>query len=148
MRLLFLLFVFPSVLVTLGACGENSPDAITIEEPWIREAPPNASAMAGYMRIVNNTDQDNTLVAATSNDFKVIEFHRSIEKDGVYKMVPYEKLLIPARQALELKPGDYHLMMIVPQRTLKSGDNVSVELSFADDSKAVLEMPVKKAVFN
>lgn len=132
---------------TLTSCNKNAQTPITIEQAWIREAPPNASAMAGYMRVTNNTDQDNTLVAASSDAFKVIEFHRSVEKDGVYRMIRHENLHIPAKQSLELKPGDYHLMMITPQRVLKEGNNVSVQLTFADQSQVTLEIPVKKATF-
>ena len=148
MRLLFFILFLPSVVVSLAACDQKEASAISIENAWIREAPPNASAMAGYMRIVNNTEQDNSLIAASSSAFKVIEFHRSIEKDGMYKMIRHEKLDIPGNQSLELKPGDYHLMLIVPKQALKEGDTVSVELNFADQSNVVVEMPVKKAVYN
>lgn len=148
MRLLLLTLLLPCILVSLAACMHEEPAVITVEEPWIREAPPNASAMAGYMRIVNNTDQDNALVAASSNAFKVIEFHRSVEKDGIYRMIRHKKLDIPQKQTLELKPGDYHLMLIVPKKPLQEGDNVLVELNFADQSKVIVEMPVKKAVYN
>ena len=148
MRLLILILLLPGILVSLTACMHEEPNAITVEGAWIREAPPNASAMAGYMRIVNNTKQDNSLVSASSNAFKVIEFHRSVEKDGMYKMIRHEKLVVPQQQSLELKPGDFHLMLITPKQSLKEGDTVSVELNFSDQSKVIVEMPVKKAVYN
>ena len=147
MRLLLLIFLLPSIFVSLAGCMHEESNTIAVEDAWIREAPPNASAMAGYMRIVNNTEQDHSLVAASSNAFKVIEFHRSVEKDGMYKMIRHEKLDIPQKQSLELKPGDFHLMLIVPKKPLQEGDNVSVELNFADQSKVTVEMPVKKAVY-
>ena len=148
MRLLLLIILLPSILVSLAACLHEETSTITVENAWIREAPPNANAMAGYMRIINNTEQDISLVAASSSAFKVIEFHRSVEKDGMYKMIRHEKLDIPGNHSLELKPGDYHLMLIVPKQSLKDGDTVTVELNFADQSKMVVEMPVKKAVYN
>ena len=147
MRILLPTLLSLAALSALVSCNKNEQVPIAIEQAWIREAPPNASAMAGYMRITNNTDQDNTLVAAASDAFKVIEFHRSVEKDGVYRMIRHENLHIHAKQSLELKPGDYHLMMITPQRVLKEGHNVSVQLTFADQSQVTLEIPVKKATF-
>ena len=147
MRILLSTLLSLAALSALVSCNANEQELIAIEQAWIREAPPNASAMAGYMRITNNTDQDNTLVAAASDAFKVIEFHRSVEKDGVYRMIRHEYLHIPAKQSLELKPGDYHLMMITPQRVLKEGHNVSVQLTFADQSQVTQEIPVKKATF-
>ncbi len=148
MRLLLFILLSPCILVSLTACMHEDPAGIAVEDAWIREAPPNANAMAGYMRIVNNTDQDNSLVAASSDAFKVIEFHRSVERDGMYRMIRHKKLDIPQQQTLELKPGDYHLMLIVPKKPLREGDIASVELNFADQSKVIVEMPVKKAVYN
>lgn len=148
MRILFAVLLMLSVLITLGGCNKNDQPAISIEQAWIREAPPNASAMAGYMRIINSGNQASTLVAAASDDFKVIEFHRSVERNGVYRMIRHENLLVPAKEKLELKPGDYHLMMITPKRALIDGNKVSVRLTFMDQSEITVEMPVKKAVFN
>ena len=144
-RLNFIAFII--VMLMLASCGETVQDPITIEQAWIREAPPNASAMAGYMDITNHTNQDKKLIAANSNAFKVIEFHRSVEENGVYRMVRHENLIIPARGKFELKPGDYHLMLISPKNALHDGDKTSIELIFDDQSKVALEVAVKKAVF-
>ena len=146
MRILFTILVLGCILITASSCS-NSQQPIAIEQAWIREAPPNASAMAGYMRIINNSDQDNTLVSAASDSFKVIEFHRSVEKEGVYRMIRHESLTVPAKGMLELKPGDYHLMLIKPKIALVEGDNVSVQLMFSDQSNLSIELPVKKASY-
>ena len=135
------------ILLQFG-CGQSQQDPIIVEEAWIREAPPNASAMAGYMHIINRSDQDRNLIAAKSDAFKVIEFHRSVEKDGVYHMVRHKYLPIPAHGKFELKPGDFHLMMISPKQVLRDGDRTSVELIFDDQSTITLDVAVKKAVFN
>ena len=131
----------------LAACQTAEQQPVSIEDAWIREAPPNATAMAGYMRILNHTQKESTLVTASSNDFKVIEFHQSMEKDGTYRMVRHENFRLPANGQLLLKPGDYHLMMIGPQRALKEGDVVSVTLGFTELPSISLEIPVKKAVY-
>ena len=104
--------------------------------------------MAGYMRIINRSDQDRNLIAAKSDAFKVIEFHRSVEQDGVYHMVRHKYLPIPAHDEFELKPGDFHLMMISPKQALREGDRALIELVFEDKSTITLDVAVKKAVFN
>jgi len=130
----------------LSGCDRNT-QPLEIVDAWIREAPPNATALAGYMQVINHTDTDKHLVTANSTDFKVVEFHRSVEKNGVYRMVRHKKLTIPANGTLELKPGDFHLMLITPHKKLKEGDTTTINLMLDDDSTISYEFPVKKAVF-
>ena len=145
MRILLSVLSLFSALIVVGGCSYFEQPIISIQHAWIREAPPNANAMAGYMLIINNSDQDNVLVSAVSDSFKIIEFHRSVEKDGVYRMIRHQSLTIPAKGQLELKPGDFHLMLITPKLALLDGDEVSVQFMFKDQSKLTVQIPVKKA---
>ena len=144
-NLLAILFI--SSFAFLAGCSFDEQADIEFIDAWVREAPPNATAMAGYVTIVNHTNQDKTLISANSSDFKVVEFHRSVEKNGVYRMVRHKQLVIPANGELELKPGDYHLMLITPNKALKEGDVVDVNIVLANDVTITHSMPVKKAVF-
>lgn len=131
----------------LTACSQQSVNPIEIEGAWIREAPPGATAMAGYMRINNNSDKDIILHSANSTAFKAIEFHRSIERDGVYRMVPHLHLHITANTTFELKPGDYHLMLFNPTSALKEGDSIDMNLTFSQEQIVSTSIPVKKAQY-
>lgn len=146
MKNLLLLSSLMMIVSLLSGC-DRTHQPIEIVDAWIREAPPNATAMAGYMQIINHTDTDKQLITASSADFKVVEFHRSVEKNGVYRMVRHKQLIVPANGMLELKPGDFHLMLITPHKNLKEGDLTTVTLVLADDSSVSHEFPVKKAVF-
>lgn len=140
-----LLIIFSCILLT--CCTQEEPNLITIQDAWIREAPPNASAMAGYLTINNLTAQDRTLTFAKSKQFNAVEFHRTIIKDGVAKMRRYEELTIPAGKSLEFKPGDFHLMMMGPKAELKANDKVTVTLCVLIDDKIQevdVVMPVRK----
>ena len=132
---------------TLAACNQPSVDSIEINGAWIREAPPGATAMAGYLSISNNSDKNIILHSANSPAFKAIEFHRSIEKDGVYRMVPNLHIHIAANSTFELKPGDFHLMLFNPTNALKQGDTVNMELVFSNDRVISTTIPVKKAQY-
>ncbi len=134
-------------LFSLTACNETQNSPVTIEGAWIREAPPNATAMAGYMTISNTTDEHIILHSASSPAFKAIEFHRSVEKDGVYRMIPHLHLHIAANSTFVLEPGDYHLMLFNPVEPLKDGDQVSLALTFSHDQVVETKVPVKKAQF-
>ena len=140
-------------LITLvTACNQTPKEIFTAEDAWVREAPPNASAMAGYVTITNNTKQDHTLTFAKSKQFNAVEIHRTIIKDGVAKMRRQDELPIPAGGSLELKPGSYHLMLMSPKTTFKANDEIMVTvcLKLDDDPKAEIKevdiiMPVQKA---
>jgi copper(I)-binding protein len=147
MRILNLFSFCIACTLTLLACSQPSVKSIEIDAAWIREAPPGATAMAGYLSISNNSENNIILHSANSPAFKAIEFHRSIEKDGVYRMVPHLHLHIDANTTFELKPGDYHLMMFNPTRALKEGDSADINLVFSHDQVVSTTLPVKKAQY-
>jgi len=94
-----ILFSFITLLV---ACNQTPKDAFSTESAWVREAPPNAGAMAGYVTITNNTDHERVLVFAKSKQFNAVEIHRTIVENGVAKMRRQEDVPIPAGGSLEL----------------------------------------------
>lgn len=136
------------ILLLTVACNQNSSESFSIENAWIREAPPNASMMAGYASIKNNTDKEQILSLAKSDAFKMVEIHKTIVEDGVAKMRRQDNLAIAAGSTLELKPGSYHLMLMRPNAPLKANDEVTVTLTLIEDGQAQqvdIVMPVQKA---
>lgn len=129
----------------LTLVSANAADRFTVEDAWVREAPPGAMALAAYMNIRNTGDSDRKLVSASSADFGAVELHRSIVEGGMARMVPQESMPIPAGGELALKPGDYHLMLLRPKSALEEGDQVTLSLSFDDGSSVEVTMPVRKA---
>ena len=117
--------------------------SIEIKEPWVREGPPTARVLGGFMVIGNSSEKDDALVAASSPDFNMIEMHKTELVDGVGKMIPQERIVVPAGGQVELKPGSYHLMLMMAKRSLKAGDSIKVELQFESGTQEI-EMPVRK----
>ena len=125
--------------------------SITVQDAWIREAPPNVFSMVGYLTFHNNSLQDYTLTCAKSKHFKDIEFHRTVIKDGVAKMRHHDTLTIPSSGSLAFKPGDFHLMLIGPQTGFRAGDELVITLCIVHDNKQEefdIIMPVKKPSLN
>jgi copper(I)-binding protein len=142
-RTLILLPVFLfSTLISITAHAEST---LVFENVWIAEAPPVSKVQAAYMDIKNTGDKDRKLVSAKSDDFGAIEFHRTIEKNGMASMQRQPYLLIPAGGTLTLKPGDYHMMLFRPARKLRAGDEASIQFQLADDSGITVTAVVKKA---
>lgn len=135
---------FILALVTLAGCCFFADEEVTVVDPWIRAAPPNVP-MAGYMGLQNNTDTEIALVAASSPMFSSIEFHRSVEKDGVYRMIRKTTLDISAQGILQLKPGDFHLMLFNARQRLQEGDSVEITLEFDNGSSQAVMFDVLKS---
>ena len=94
-----------------------------------------AKALAGYMRVVNHTDQEHILVAASSPDFDFIMLHRTVVADGIAKMVHQRMIPVPANGELLFEPNDYHLMMMKPLKRFKAGDEIRAQLKFKDGQR-------------
>ena len=121
----------------------SSPGAtLAVQDAWIREAPPTASVLAAYMVISNTGESPVGITAIASPDFELTELHRTIVESGVARMVPIEKLEIPAGDTISLDPGGIHLMLINPLHPLRAGDTVTLIIHGTDGSSTTLPVPV------
>lgn len=116
---------------------------IYVHGAWLPEMPPVSKVMAAFMTIENTTDQAVNVVKVTSPGFARVEMHLSKIVDGVAKMLPQQKLTVPARGQLILQPGSYHLMLFQPRQPLKSGDSVPILLTLDDGTVFTIQVTVK-----
>lgn len=124
---------------------DHSTATLTFENVWIAEAPPVSKVLAAYMTINNTGEKNQKLVSAESNDFGSIEFHRTIDKEGMASMQHQPYLVIPAGGKLILEPGDYHMMLFNPNRKLRAGDKSSFRFELDTGDTIVTTAVVKKA---
>ncbi len=137
----------------LGACNpaaasNDKTHTLQYTDAWIREAPPGMQMMAGYVTIYNPGKQDVIILSAASNRFMDIEMHKTEITNGTARMVEQENLLIPAGGSLELSPGGYHLMLMMPSSPLKMNDKVNINFTMKDKSTDHVEFEVLKAKGN
>jgi copper(I)-binding protein len=131
-----------ALLLSILACAPDH--SLQISDPWIREAPPTAKALAAFMIIENRSAKPRTLIGATCSAFKKVEIHRSFHRDGMMRMEQQPELIIAANDQKILAPGGYHLMLMHPKQTLKDGDQVDLILQFANGEKLTITTPVKR----
>ena len=124
------------------AAGES---AFQIENPWVREAPPMASMLAGYLQIKNSTDSVAMLIGVSSPEFRKVEVHRTEVVNGFARMVRQERIEVPANGMLVFEPGSYHLMLMMPTTPLSAGDTVSFRFEFEGERSLDVTAPVKRA---
>lgn len=110
----------------------GSDTGLEVEGAWIREAPPSAHALAGYMTLVNHSDQVRMLNGAESRAFGSVMIHRTVMEGGVAKMVHQHMVEVPPHGRAVFEPNGYHLMLMKPKGRLRSGDGVEVNLRFKD----------------
>jgi periplasmic copper chaperone A len=111
------------------AAAPTTAASIEIRDCWIRWLPANLPA-GGYLTLINNTDASIELIAAASPDYADISIHRSRTHDGTAEMAPVASIAVAGHSKLVFASEGYHLMLMQPQRSLKVGDRVLINLKF------------------
>lgn len=144
MKRFFTLIVAGAIL--LSACGDGmSGEGVQAGGFWMRSGLKDGNS-AAYMMLTNYTDQDVSLVGASSDVAAAVEVHlSSMSEDGTMKMEKQDAVVIPAGKALELKPGSYHIMFIGLMDDLMVGDEVTLTLHFDGYDDVTLTVPVQDA---
>lgn len=155
---------------TLSACGGSSDPKLKAEDVWSRpsvamtmegnsaatgemgggtgemvDAQPSTGATgAVFMKLVNEGGQPDKLISAETDVATTVELHKTTVKDEVMQMSPVENIEIPANGAVELKPGDYHIMLMGLKQDLKAGDQFKVKLNFEKSQPMELDVIVRE----
>lgn len=129
------------LLISAGALA-GAADHVSVQEPYVRMAPPNAPATGAFMVIRNNGDKDLKVLKADNPVSRVTELHNHINDGGVMRMRPVTAIEIKAKGEVALKPGGLHVMMIDLKAPLKEGEVVPITLSFDDGSSKMVEAKV------
>lgn len=120
----------------------GAADNVSVQDPYVRLAPPNAPATGAFMVIKNNGDKDVKVVKAENPVSKVTELHTHINDGGVMRMRPVPSIEVKAKGEAVLKPGGLHVMMIDIKAPMKEGDVVPITLSFDDGSTKQVDAKV------
>lgn len=167
-RALLALVGAAALLVGSGCGGQVAPSApqLRVVDPWARPAsstPGPASSPGGhmgpgmapggmatatsavYMRIVNDGDASDVLLGAESPVASRVELHESVREGDMVRMRPVARIEIPARGAVELRPGGLHVMLMGLQRDLMAGTKVPLTLRFERSGAVAVEAVVRSA---
>jgi copper(I)-binding protein len=117
---------------------------INVSHAWIKEAPPSAEVLAGYMDLQNQSPRVQTLLGARSTDFKSVMLHQTVGKGGMTYMNHSPHVEIKAGSTIQFQPGGYHLMLMNPKKPLRQGDQVEVLLEFQGGLVLPMKFKVRK----
>ena len=138
--------VINCIAVYVAAMATALPCELEVNDPWVREAPPTASVLGGYMVLSNTGGGDCVVVGVRAAEFERAMFHRTEEEDGATRMTHQEEVTVPAREQLVFEPGGFHVMLMQPAQPLKEGDLVQVTLVLDSGEEKVVEFPVRRAL--
>jgi len=120
----------------------GAADQVSVQNPYVRLAPPNAPATGAFMVIKNNGDKDVKVLKADNPVSRVTELHTHLNEGGVMKMRPVPAIEVKAKGEAVLQPGGMHVMMIDLKAPMKEGDVVPITLTFDDGSSKQIEAKV------
>lgn len=142
------LSVFAVAALLLTGCGQDSnttvasetvaasasTSALTVSDPWVKAADDGMSAAFGT--ISNNSDQDITIVSASTPASPMVELHETVMgSNGTMQMQEMQGgFVIRAKSKLVLEPGANHIMLMGLTKPVEAGDDIAFDLKLKDGS--------------
>ncbi|MFG6431747.1 copper chaperone PCu(A)C [Roseateles sp. LYH14W] len=116
------LLLASALLVSFAAQAQ-----VKVDDPWVRATVAPQKATGAFMQLTS--PKAVKVVAASSPVAAMVEIHEMKMDDGVMKMRAVDALPLPAGQAVALKPGGYHVMLMGLKGQIKAGDAVPLTLT-------------------
>ena len=134
-------------LSALAACAVFAPAAhaeVTASNAWVRATVPGQKTAAAYLTLRSSADAK--LVGVSTPAAGKAELHTSMIMSGVAHMHGLDALKLPAGQAVELKPGADHVMLMEVPKPLRAGETVPLALTIEDSKGKRSTLDVKAVV--
>ncbi|WP_299198139.1 copper chaperone PCu(A)C [uncultured Amphritea sp.] len=132
-------------LITLVAALTLSASAfaeVKVDQPYARAVPPGQPNSAAFMTLKNNSDEEVSLVSASTSVANVAELHTHTQENGVMMMRKIPQITMKANEQVELKPGGLHVMLIGLKQNLAKDETIDLTLNFSDGSSEKLDIKV------
>lgn len=118
---------------------------IEVQGAWARATVAGQNMGGAFVNLTS--DQDATLIGATSSVSEKVELHTMKMEGEKMVMAQVPSIPLPANTKVELKPGSLHIMFMSLKAPLKEGDTVTLKLEIknkAGKSEFLdLQAPVK-----
>ena len=114
---------------------------VKVDDAWVRATVAPQKATGAFMQLTSAKPAK--VVAASSPAAAVVEIHEMKMDDGVMKMRAVDALPLPAGQAVALKPGSYHVMLMGLKNPIKAGETVPLTLTVEGEHKQRTAIEIK-----
>lgn len=140
----FVIISFAAVAIASNI-QTNQTVKLEVTNAWARSAiSPNTNS-AIYMTLKNNDTKDYEIIGVSAMLIaNRVELHDSYLDDAkISRMRPVDKIIIPAANQIELKPGGTHIMLMDLKQDLKAGDKFTIKLKIQNVGLKDVEVEVK-----
>ena len=135
-------FILLLILLITSACGNSV--GISVQDAWARPGFRGDNS-AVYLTINNPTNQGDGLIGAACDVAGGTEIHLSkMDAAGTVTMERQDRVIIPAKNSVELAPGGLHIMLVNLGKDLSVGDTFPVTLEFQRAGDITIEVEVKQ----
>lgn len=117
-----------AVFCLYSAAAVAQTGGVEIKDAWARATPGGAENGAAYVTLLSATGD--RLTGVTSSAAKVTQLHEMTNDGGVMKMRELSAIELPPGQAVTLKPGGAHIMMMGLDHPLRPGESIQLTLRF------------------
>ncbi|MCG7325025.1 copper chaperone PCu(A)C [Achromobacter sp. ACRQX] len=132
--------VFALALAGLSHVALAQDAGLSVQDAWVRATVPNQHATGVFMQLTSK--EAGRLVGVESQAAKHVEVHEMAMQDNVMKMRQVPGIDLPAGQAVDLKPGGYHVMLIDLAKQIVPGDHVALTLIVEDAARQQRRVPI------
>ena len=115
-----------AILATMLFAAPAAYAEVTVVDPWVRATVPQQKATGAFMKI--SSTEEARLVDVSTPLAGRAEIHEMAMQGDSMKMRAISALPLPAGATVELKPGDYHMMLFDLVAQAKEGDTVRLSL--------------------
>jgi len=134
--------------LVLSACDRaETPAELAVVQPadaWCRPTPNGRDVTGCYLTLT--ASRNDRLVSVSSPLAAEVEIHEMKIQDGIMSMSKLpDGLPLPAGEAVQLKPGADHLMLLGLTSPLAIGETLSLTLTFEHAGPVGVRAEVKQA---
>lgn len=133
-----------ALALTGAVWADEQHKKITIMDPYARSSTASSASGAAFMTLLNPSDQDDRLLAASSDVAERVELHTHIEdENGVMKMREIEGgIELSSGESHALRRGGDHVMFLGLKQPLQDGEVIPLALTFEKAGVVVIDVPV------
>jgi hypothetical protein len=131
------------LVLGLAVTASAQPPPLAVKDAWVRPAPAGQANTGAFMIIENLTASEVVIAGGETPTAKVLELHEMRDDNGIMRMRKIEKLVVPAKGTVVLKPGGHHIMLIGVTQPLEPGAPVTLTLKLADGTAVKVDAKVR-----
>ena len=135
-----------TLLFTVSLASETvAADGIELHNASARATLPGMSSSAAYMTIRNGGRQPVQIQALASPLALKSELHTTEMSNGMMRMRRIDNLQINPGEAVELKPGGYHIMLMGLKQPIAANSEIPIIITFNNGvQKTVMAQTVEE----